>query len=157
MSSVLPATGRALIVTAGSRICAIPLQYVVETMRPLAIAELSGTPPFVLGLAVIRGDLLPVVDLALLLGTELGRTEIGRFVTVAVGERRMALAVSTVTGLVDVDPALLRELPSLLHNAEASLIEAIGTRDAQLLMMLRATHIVPDAVWARVAEGPATA
>jgi chemotaxis signal transduction protein len=38
----------------------------------------------------------------------------------------------------------------------ADIIEAIGTRDAQLLVVLRAARIVPDEVWTSLAKAEAT-
>ena len=44
----------------------------------------------------------------------------------------------------------------ILRDAAAGLIEAIGTRDAQLLVVLRAARIVPDEVWTTLAAAEAT-
>lgn len=139
---------RALIIMAGSHACAIPVQYVGETMRPLPITHMPGMPQFVQGLSVIRGEPVPVVDLTLLLEHERDSVACGRFVTVRTGARRVALAVATVVGLKDLDQTLAQELPPLLQNVDADLIEAIGTSDAQLLLVLRAARIVPEDVWA---------
>jgi len=49
-------------------------------------------------------------------------------------------------------------LPPLLRDVTSDLIASFGTRDAQLLLVLRAARIVPDEVWARrstAAGGPA--
>ncbi len=145
----------ALIVRAGTRTAAIPLQYVAETMRPLTIEPVAGTPSFVLGLSMIRGAPMPVVDLrALLEGNHLAGT-LGRFVTVKVAERYVAVGVDAVVGLRTLEVALLADLPALLKDAESDLIEAIGTCDAQLLVVLRASRLVPDAVWIALAASGA--
>jgi len=47
---------RYLLCRIGSRIGALALKDVRETMRPLPIEPLVGTPSFVLGLAIIRGS-----------------------------------------------------------------------------------------------------
>jgi hypothetical protein len=47
-----------------SRLCALALESVLETMRPLPIEPLAGVPEFVRGLPVIRGTPLPVIALA---------------------------------------------------------------------------------------------
>jgi len=138
----------ALIVTVGTRACAIPLQHVAETMRPLAIEPISGTPEFVRGVSMIRGAPIPVVDLEMLFENAGHNAAYGRFVTLKVGERRVALAVDRVVGLRKLDSAQIGELPPLLRDVGADLIESIGTSDAQLLIVLRATRLVPDAVWA---------
>ena len=56
-----------LVVMVGSRACAFPLHHVAETMRPLPIKRVAGTPGFVCGVSVIRGTPTPVVDLKALL------------------------------------------------------------------------------------------
>jgi purine-binding chemotaxis protein CheW len=50
-----------------------------------------------------------------------------------------------------LDPAKLGELPPILRDAAIGIIEAIGTRDAQLLVVLRAARMVPDEVWTTLA------
>jgi purine-binding chemotaxis protein CheW len=142
---------RALIVTAGTHTCAIPLQYVVETMRPLAIERVPEMPPYVRGVSIIRGEPVPVVDLAVLLESGQDSAPHGRFVTLRVGERRVALGVATVIGLKDLDEALIRELPPLLRVADVDRIDALGANDAQLLIVLRAARLVPEDVWAVLA------
>ncbi|MFL5302954.1 MAG: chemotaxis protein CheW, partial [Anaeromyxobacteraceae bacterium] len=58
-----PSRPNVLLVRAGSRLCALPLACVVETLRPLHTSPLAGTPACVSGVAVVRGAPTPVVDL----------------------------------------------------------------------------------------------
>jgi purine-binding chemotaxis protein CheW len=87
-----------LMVTAGSKTWAIPSAHVVETMRPLPIASIAGVPRFLLGLSVIRGAPVPVVDLEAVVGLGLTDT-ITRFVSLELGDRRIAVAVGAVIGI----------------------------------------------------------
>ncbi len=41
----------------------------LETMRPLPVEPMAGTPPFMLGISVVRGVAMPVADPAWLFGT----------------------------------------------------------------------------------------
>lgn len=68
----------------------------------------------------------------------------------------MAIGVDGVVGLRNLDSAQLGELPAILRDIAADLIEAIGTRDAQLLVVLRAARIIPDEVWTTLAAAEAT-
>jgi len=145
-----------LVVTVGALACAIPLHHVAETMRPLSIQPVAGTPGFVRGVSVIRGAPTPVIDLKALLENGENSAGYGRFVTVKLGERRVAIGVDGVVGLRNLDSAQLGELPPMLRDVAAELIEAIGTRDAQLLVVLRAVRIVPDDVWTTLAAAEAT-
>jgi len=137
-------TGLSLVCRVEARLCALPLEHAVETMRPLAVEPVVGAPPFVRGLAVVRGEPLPVVDAARLLGLQEG--PIGRFVTVAVGVRRVALAVDAVVGVRRFPPGSLRALPPLLHEAAGDVVDAIGLLDSALLLVLRSARLLPDEV-----------
>jgi purine-binding chemotaxis protein CheW len=115
-------------------------------MRPLPAAPFPGAPPFVLGIARIRGAAVPVVDLGALLGS-LEPSQATRFLTLRVDDRRVALAVECVLGIRQLPPEMLSELPPLLANADQEAVTAIGTLDAELLLSLETTRIVPDSLW----------
>jgi purine-binding chemotaxis protein CheW len=134
-----------------TRLCALPLEHVVETLRALPIEPVADAPPFVLGLAVIRGEPLPVVDVGRLLGTDSAQAE--RFVIVNAGGRRVALAVDHVAGVRAVAPESLVALPPLMHTAASDVIAAIGLLDAELLLVLQSTRFVPDEVVRPACEG----
>ena len=137
---------RALLFRVGSSFGAIALASVVETMRPLPIDPLPDVPSFVLGVAVIRGVLTPVVDGAALLAIERSPTPFARFVTLQVEGRSIALAVDEVAGIRDL-PDLDASLPPLLRDAADGVVEAIGNLDARLLVVLQNARIVPASVW----------
>ena len=134
---------RALVCRVGGRLCAIPLQNVVETMRPLPAAPVADAPPFVLGLALIRGAPMPVVDLGSLLSGQL--TSPGRLVTIRLGDqRRVALAVDQVIGVRPIPSRALEPLPPLVNAAAGEVVDAVGALDAELLLVLRETLLIPD-------------
>jgi purine-binding chemotaxis protein CheW len=143
--------GSSLVFRAGGRLCVLPLEHVVETMRPLPTSAVTGGPPFVVGVAVVRGVALPVVDVARVLDAsadargsappaEAGR----RFVTVRVADRAVALVVDAVVGVRTLPEGARRELPPLLRCAASDAVAAIGTLDSELLVVLRAARLVPD-------------
>lgn len=126
-----------------TRLCALPLEHVSETMRPLPVEAIAGVPVPVRGVAIIRGAPVPVVDLACLLaGTE---SHPNRFVTVNVGARRVALAVDAVVGVRTIPSEALSELPPLL-DGDSDVIAEMGTLDARLLVVLRSARLIPDSV-----------
>ncbi len=129
------------------RLYAVPLAHVVETMRPLPIEAIAGAPSFVLGVAVIRGQPVPVVDLAWI-GYNGAATPPTRFVMTGGGARRVALAVDEVQGVRPIAPGAMQALPPLLQGGALDVAAAIGTLDSDLLLVLRCTRLVPDDVWA---------
>jgi purine-binding chemotaxis protein CheW len=124
-----------------TRLIGVPIEHVVETMRPLPIEKLSGAPQFVVGASVIRGAPTPVVDAGRLLGESESRPR--RFVTVRAGGRTVALSVDEVLGVSTIPAETLQALPPLLRDAGAEAVAAIGTLDAQLLLVLDSARVVP--------------
>jgi purine-binding chemotaxis protein CheW len=122
-------------------------------MRPLPVSALAGVPAFVLGLSVIRGSPIPVVDaLSLFSGTD-ERGDSTRFVTITSGDRRVALAVDSVIGVRSLHSVSLGDLPPMFRGANADVVAAIGALDADLLLVLRSARIVPESVWANLDAG----
>jgi purine-binding chemotaxis protein CheW len=141
-----------VLVRCGRRTCALAVQDVVETLRPLPVSPLVGTAPFVAGAAVIRGEPVPVVDLAVFLG-DAAPAPPGRFVVVRCGARRAVLAVEAVLGLSE----LARDaegIAPLLGCAAAGAVEALSASDRELLLVLRAARVVPDAAWCALDAAP---
>jgi len=143
--------GSAVLCRVGARICAVPTEHVSETMRPLPIEPLAGMPAFVLGVSRIRGVPTPVIDAARMLGAK-DPCQHARFVRLTMGSRAAALAVDGVIGVVAIDAMPLSELPLLLRDADTEVIDAIGTQDAELLLVLRAARIAPPSVWSTLDE-----
>jgi purine-binding chemotaxis protein CheW len=146
--------GLSLICRVRSRSCALPLDHVIETMRPLPVVALSGTPFFVRGVSIIRGVAVPVLDVARLLGAE--EIEPGRFVTVRAAGRVIAIAVDDVIGVRTLPASTLAELPPLLRDAGAETIAALGVLDDGLLLVLRSARLLSDAAWATIDEATAS-
>lgn len=141
-------TRRNLLVRVQTRVCAVPLMHVVETMRPLPLEPIAGMPSFVRGVSIIRGIPTPVVDLGVVLGAPGGVAE--RLVTLRLGNRQVALSVDAVLGLHDLDLSTIQELPPLLRGAPQDIIEAISTLDEEILVILREGWELPNEVWQAV-------
>ena len=138
-----------LVFRAGSLLCALRLDEVVETMRPLETRPLAGTPPFVRGVSVLRGVPTPVIDVARLLGG--GPAEVQRYVAVRTERGPVALAIGPVLGIRAVDADAATGHPALL-GATSRLVAGVGTVGAEPLLLLQSMRAVPDEVWEAAAE-----
>lgn len=153
---------RVLVVRAGRRACALPLGDIRETMRPLPVEKVAGLPEYVRGMAVIRGEPTPVVDLGAILDG-VPSADCRRFVTLRCGDRTVALAVGEVCGLHEFGPDHFTQLPSLLgggrdgdqgRDGHGGVIGAVGVMDSHLVLLLRAGRILPDGFSPGDASGP---
>jgi purine-binding chemotaxis protein CheW len=127
-----------------THICALPLTAIVETMRPLPLESFPKAPPFVSGIAIIRGMPTPVVDMRALMAepTRAGRGA-GRFVMVRINDRVVALAFDAVLGIHNLSAHNVIGLPPLLKNVAGETISEVSTRDQDLLLFFEASRIFP--------------
>ncbi|WP_327004104.1 chemotaxis protein CheW [Dactylosporangium sp. NBC_01737] len=127
--------GLSLVFGVGDLLCAIALRDVVETIRPLPVQPLAGTADILLGVSVIRGLAVPVVDTARLLGV--GAERPSRFVTTRTGRGTLAYATGPVVGVLPVEPDDSRPPPPMLAAAATRLVAAVGVLDSRPLLFLR--------------------
>lgn len=134
----------ALVFRAGTLLCALTLDEVIETMRPLATRRLAGSPAFVRGISVLRGVPTPVIDVARLLTGADG--EIERYVAVGTERGPVALAVGTLLGIRATDAGPAEPHPALLGGSHR-LVAGVGTFGSEPMLLLQSMRTVPDEVW----------
>jgi purine-binding chemotaxis protein CheW len=147
------AADMSLVFRAGQLLCALRLDDVIETMRPLVVQPLAGTPPYVSGIGIMRGEPAPVIDVARLLG---GRdAQVTRFVAVRTDRGPIALATGPVMGIRPTLSDTDQQNAPLLGAAPARMVAAVGTVDTEPIFQLHSMRLVPDEVWAAAAAPPA--
>lgn len=151
-----------LVCQIGRRVCALPVDRVGEIMRPLPVVPIPEAPRHIAGMAVIRGQPVPVLDLGRLLDE--GATPVRRFVTLrpsradnteAEGEgqsAKVAVAVDCVEGIRRIPEGALRAMPSLLHGQAPLLVSAVTPLDTDLLLVLDSMRLVSTLEEAGVAS-----
>jgi len=151
MTNVSSASNPFLICLSNSRLCALPLEHVAETMRALPIEPIPDMPPFLLGVSMIRGAVIPVVNVAKLV-CGAADTQHSRFVTLKLGERRVAFAVEDVIGVRQLNAASIEEIPLLIREVDAGIVAAITTLDSELLLVLQSARLISESVWKALDE-----
>jgi chemotaxis signal transduction protein len=85
-----------LLVRAGGRLVGLALARVVEVLEPEAVHPVPSRDPSVRGVTTVRGRLMPVVDLANLLGEASPDGPVSAGVVVELGGSRLCLQVEGV-------------------------------------------------------------
>jgi purine-binding chemotaxis protein CheW len=85
----------------GAESYAVPVAHVLEVAEVGVLTPVPGAPPAVLGVRNLRGQVLPVIDLAAVFGAH--RTQpAAKLVVADKGGRRAGLAIDQVTDVGDV-------------------------------------------------------
>lgn len=120
-----------LVAVAGHRL-GFPLATINGVERlPRTLARLPGAPPFLTGLGHLRGEVCPIVDLAVQLG-EVGRPAGGGAVLVCnLGGAPAGLRADAVIGIVHAPVAQLREAGSLGDERTRPFERTLALEDGQ--------------------------
>lgn len=96
-SAQAPWTG--LAVRVGERWLAVPREDVAEVAPPMPATRVPGAKPWLVGIANLRGSLLPICDMAMLLGTRHGeRPPTARILVCRAGADSFGFLVDEVAG-----------------------------------------------------------
>lgn len=137
-----------LIVSAAQQLYALPLSLVAEIMRPQPLRVLEPGIEGVAGMSRIRGQAMPVIHLGRLAGHI--QSEPARFVSMKNGARDFAIAVDSVLGVHDLDPAYANELPALMQVNPS--VRATTEFHRELLFYVEPIHLVPAGTWEQLKD-----
>jgi purine-binding chemotaxis protein CheW len=98
---------------------AVEARHVLEVIPMREPTPVPCTPPFVLGLLNHRGRVLPVLDLAGVLGTESAAAH-HAVVAVAVGDLRFGIAIEAVDGVTRCEAARVGPADHVVRRIEGA-------------------------------------
>lgn len=109
----------------------IAIDSVKETLTPRPMTRVFLTPSWVLGIINLRGDIVPVLDLAELLGMPASGVGIdSRIVIVDHDAHRAGILVDELAELRNLDTTSMTPAPSTLSAEASELISGLATVDA---------------------------
>jgi len=141
---VAPPTQTLMVLRAGSRWLALPAQAVREVVLKSITTRIPHAPPHVLGVALLRGRLLPVVSLEVLLpaGRETAPlpATLPRLVVIETDQAEAAIVAEEVHGIVDFVEDSLRDQATPARRPSWVLAEL--TWEGRLLCILQPERLL---------------
>lgn len=136
----------------GAQRLVTPLGEVAELLRYPPLSRIPGAKSWVKGMANVRGNLLPIVDLPEFLGAGSVRlTPRSRVLVVRRGEVMVGLLVDEVLGLRHYyDEERVQELPNV-DSATTSYLSGSVRRDGELLGIFSTFALAQSALFMQVA------
>jgi chemotaxis signal transduction protein len=113
-------------VRVGAEHYALAVEQVLEVAEAGRLTPVPGAPPQILGVHNLRGQVIPVIALAGLLG--LPQEQPARILVAELGERRAGLAVDEVLDVV--------ELPAASEQSESPYLSGAALVDGTLVGIL---------------------
>lgn len=125
----------------------IPLDEVQEVVGYRSPTRVFHAPPALAGITSLRGEVLPVIDLASLLDGDAARPEASDPRVVVVRElggarRRAGLKVDALLGMRDAPADKRAAVPSAVAARLGELLTCVVTEPAPAFALLSVTHIL---------------
>lgn len=136
-------SGQVIVFRAAGELFALGIEHVREVTGTVARRGIPAPPaPWVTGIASIRGELMPVIDLALRLGHEPNEADGQSLMIVGVDDEQAVVPVEGVERLIEVEPGMLRPAPEFAGEAA----EWIFEMDEHLVVVLRPEALLPGSL-----------
>ena len=125
----------------------VDILHVQEIRGWAPVTRLPQSPSYMLGVLNLRGSIVPIIDLRVRLNLEQAQfTPLTVIVVLSVvspsGRREFGLVVDSVSDVVDIKAADLKETPSLSANAGTELIKGLATVADRMLILLDVDELI---------------
>jgi chemotaxis signal transduction protein len=140
----------------GSTRYALPIEAVIEVSTVPRITTLPGIPHYVRGVANLRGEILPVLDMRGLLGLpRFSNTVLERMLVVRFAEQDAVagFVVDRIRGLARLDKARVTHPQGLVEDAVVRFLEGVTEHENEVLNLLNARKIFLSEEVRRLAGG----
>jgi purine-binding chemotaxis protein CheW len=153
-SRALALSARCITVHVAGALYGLPVQDVQEVMTPRALTRVFHAPPALAGITSLRGEVLPVLDLGVLLGvSESASAEEPCIVVVreAAGARRRAgLLADALAGQRELPREGLSPAPVTLGELARALVQGV-IKDPPPCSVLSVVHVLDSPLLAALA------
>lgn len=130
-------------------LCALPLLHLREIIEFSPLTQLPSAPPYIRGVINLRGQVLPVMDLALRFGK--GETAVKKFSSIIVVEKIhpetgkssvTGLLVDTVRQVISMSEDQIEKPPEFGSPVDAEYLEGLGRMQEKFVLILNAERVV---------------
>ncbi|MBX3249834.1 MAG: purine-binding chemotaxis protein CheW [Myxococcales bacterium] len=127
----------------GGRSLGAPITQVRETVEMRPVTPVFGTPPAIIGLMSLRGEILAVLDVAALLGYPPARRDpTSRLLVADVGHAQAAILVDQLGPLHTVTSDAIATAPDTLPEEEGALLLGVVSRPERPLPVLDLARVL---------------
>ncbi|SMP45183.1 purine-binding chemotaxis protein CheW [Desulfonatronum zhilinae] len=127
---------------------AFPISLVQEIVRPPVMTKVPNAPAYMEGIANLRGNILPVINLRERLGLAFREADDAtRVVVLDCGGTSTGVIVDAVSEVLHIDDEIIEQPPSIVAGIEGQYLRGVAKigQDKRLVMILNAEMLIPHA------------
>lgn len=131
--------------TVSAQIYCLDIMMIREIRRSVAVTRLPHADPHVLGVINLRGNVIPVYDLAVHFG--LGNTAPGPRNVVIIADvdgQSFGLLVESVSEIITVEKSAVQDTPKLIKDRQSNLIDGLIPVEEGMAQLINLRHIARD-------------
>ena len=130
----------------------INVMQVQEVLPMTDIAPVPGSPPYVLGIINLRGNVVTVIDTRMRFGLESREPdESGRIVVIEANDQIAGILVDSVAEVVEVRQAEIDTAPNVGNEESSRYIYGVVSRPQDLLILVDVNRLLTKEEWQDVA------
>lgn len=137
----------------GGELHGCDIRLVEEVVTRRAIHPLPDVPPHLLGVLMLRGEMVPVMDIAPALALSLGTERTPSILVVTHGEGRVGVAVDAVHEVLEVPAECVRPAPHTGGDRDAYVVCVARVADG-LVTLIDLAEILSERTTLNDAERP---
>ena len=127
----------------GGELHGCDIRLVEEVVTKRTIHPLPDVPPHVLGVLMLRGEMVPVMDVSAALGLALSRERAPAILVVGIGGGRLGVAVEAVHEVLDVPADVVRPAPHTGGDRDAYVV-GVARLEAGLVTLIDLAEILSE-------------
>ncbi|HET6352398.1 MAG TPA: chemotaxis protein CheW [Coriobacteriia bacterium] len=120
-----------------------------EIFQDYAVTPLPCVPSHVRGVVNVRGEIISVLDPAVMMGLSIGRVEITPdtpAIVLASGEIVAAIAVNEIGDIAEVDPRAFETAAAIVDRVQAEFLSASVHYDSQMIGLLNTARVLQPVI-----------
>ncbi len=117
---------------------------VVQQMEMIEhITPVPDAPPFVEGVVLSRGEVVPAIDLRTRFGFEKVPYDLrSRLIIIGVNDRTVGLIVDTAREFLDIPPEVVQPPPDTISGISGQFLDGIATLGERLVLLLNVDEVL---------------
>jgi purine-binding chemotaxis protein CheW len=143
--------GKFTVFTIAGQVFGIPIERVVEIIKPQKVFTIPGLPDFLSGVMSLRGSIIPLIDLRRRFGVDpSGKKE--RLIVTRFGGEKTGFLVDEIREILAISPADVSPPPSFFRGFRTEYITGLGRKDDSIIIILNIDSLLTSEEKIKLAE-----